>query len=473
MQNQFDPQIETILLSLTRNIGPDEDLYAVGGMVRSIYMQRPVIDIDIVVAGDVYRLGKQVADEQDFPYFVLNDQYHTVRIIIPRSDGKMIHMDIVKMRGNDIVEDLKLRDFTINAMALDLRNQRTLIDPFQALLDIKNKKLVQCSPTVFEDDPIRILRAIRQAVEFDFQISPLTVANLKKSIHGLDSSSPERRRDEVMRMLTLTDVSRAMHILHHMNILPVLFHEYKQLTHLPSSLEWNSTGWNPLFSTLKELTAIESLLLHPSTGGATNIRDSQIIIMLGRFRSALREYFQFQLNVDRLLRSMFYFIFFFLGFPSIAQFESRAKAFALSNKEIRLGVQALNSKNRIHEFAGQLKPVSGSQIYLFLKESGPGAILICLYSLAQAASWQEATDPYFLKVLDTVALIWSSYFENSANLINPPQWLSGHEVGDLLRAEDKVKTGYWIEQLKMASADGKIANKEEAIQFIRTRYQSG
>ena len=59
MQNQFDPQIETILLSLTRNIGPDEDLYAVGGMVRSIYMQRPVIDIDIVVAGDVYRLGKQ------------------------------------------------------------------------------------------------------------------------------------------------------------------------------------------------------------------------------------------------------------------------------------------------------------------------------------------------------------------------------------------------------------------------------
>ncbi len=84
-------------------------------------------------------------------------------------DGARTFLDFATYRGANLDEDLRNRDFTMNAIAFDLQTQ-TLRDPLNGASDLRARVIRACSPTSLADDPIRILRAIRQAAEFGFKI---------------------------------------------------------------------------------------------------------------------------------------------------------------------------------------------------------------------------------------------------------------------------------------------------------------
>jgi tRNA nucleotidyltransferase/poly(A) polymerase len=88
---------------------------------------------------------------------------------VTESDGTRTFLDFATYRGNTLDEDLRARDFTINAIAYDLRAS-TIIDPLNGSSDLRAKTIRACLQTSITDDPIRILRAVRQAAAFDFKI---------------------------------------------------------------------------------------------------------------------------------------------------------------------------------------------------------------------------------------------------------------------------------------------------------------
>ncbi len=96
-------------------------------------------------------------------------------------------------RGPDLESDLRKRDFTINAMALDMHQPEALIDPLGGAKDLHARLLRPCSPTSFEDDPLRILRCVRLAVEYELRILPETRRLLKpgaaRATQGLGGTS--------------------------------------------------------------------------------------------------------------------------------------------------------------------------------------------------------------------------------------------------------------------------------------------
>ena len=152
----------------------DKNLYFVGGVVRDELIGQPSFDIDFCYEGDAIKFSK------DFNVIKTNPAFGTVRIINDEKEidiastrtekyPKKGHLPVVEKIGCALEEDLKRRDFTINALA---KNTITgeISDFFGGLEDIKNKKLRVLHNESFIDDPTRIIRALKFAIRFGFEL---------------------------------------------------------------------------------------------------------------------------------------------------------------------------------------------------------------------------------------------------------------------------------------------------------------
>ena len=92
----------------------------------------------------------------------LDEERDTGRVIVPEENGTRTFLDFAAFRGTSLEEDLRARDFTMNSIAFDLHT-KTLFDPLNGAADLRAKVIRACSPTSLQDDPVRILRAIRRA----------------------------------------------------------------------------------------------------------------------------------------------------------------------------------------------------------------------------------------------------------------------------------------------------------------------
>ncbi len=119
---------------------------------------------------------------------------------------------------------MRARDFTINAIAYNLRDE-TIIDPTEGGKDLRAKTIRACSPTSLSDDPVRILRAIRLAAAFDFHIEKNTRELMKQSASQLGRISPERLRDEIFKMLNGPKPDACMRALEMLGVLPYFMPE--------------------------------------------------------------------------------------------------------------------------------------------------------------------------------------------------------------------------------------------------------
>ena len=176
----FAGQFQTLLKAAS----PNQPVYLVGGAVRDLLLNRPVHDLDFSTLEPVKSLARGLAGDLQAALFALDEERGTYRVVESRPDGSRFTYDLAVLRGGDLPTDLLDRDFTINAMALDLRHPGKLIDPLGGAQDLRDKVLRVCTPHSFENDPVRVLRAVRQSVQFELRIEPVTLNLLKASVPG-------------------------------------------------------------------------------------------------------------------------------------------------------------------------------------------------------------------------------------------------------------------------------------------------
>ena len=156
-----------------------QPVYIVGGAVRDALAGRPVHDVDLAVAQGGIRLARRIANGLDGGFFVLDRERDVARALLDTKDGKIL-IDVAGFRGASLLADLADRDFTINAMAVELGTDCTqIIDPLGGEADARAKVLRQCGPASLHNDPLRALRALRLAAQFELRIEPAT----RLSIH--------------------------------------------------------------------------------------------------------------------------------------------------------------------------------------------------------------------------------------------------------------------------------------------------
>lgn len=220
-------------------------LFITGGWVRDLLLDRPGHDIDLVVEGDGLSLAEELARTTD-AQITSHDRFKTARLLL---EG--FTLDIATSRREfyphpgslpivepaPIEQDLKRRDFTINAMAIAASGSDfgTLIDPINGRFDLENGFIRILHPGSFRDDANRIFRAVRYEQRFDFTIEPDTLNHLKRDKSYLSTISPDRLRYEFECILHETKPEKALLRAGELSVLGAVF---RPLGFNPQQFKW-------------------------------------------------------------------------------------------------------------------------------------------------------------------------------------------------------------------------------------------
>jgi poly(A) polymerase len=212
-----------------------QEIYLVGGSVRDLLIgKQDIRDIDLLMPSGSEDVARTFADRIDGSFFFLDKERGITRVV-KHLDGDLIQFDFTNFEGPDLPADLGRRDFTINAMALDLREFiRTgsfdgLVDPFLGREDIQNRLVRMTKPEVLEDDPLRLLRAVRFAAVLGFLIEERTAALILVKSKLLAGPSPERLRDELFLILAERNAERHLMLMDSLGLLAPLLPELEPL----------------------------------------------------------------------------------------------------------------------------------------------------------------------------------------------------------------------------------------------------
>lgn len=173
-------------------------IYLVGGSLRDALLARKPLDYDIVVRDDPLSYAREIEKSGEARIVPMGKPGREIIRVI----RKNVTLDISILQGASIEEDLQHRDFTINAMAYEPFSNE-LIDIFGGLNDLKKQRIRMVSPSIFNIDPLRLLRAYRLAASLGFAIDPETVSCIRKNARFIRRAAGERIRDELFKILFL------------------------------------------------------------------------------------------------------------------------------------------------------------------------------------------------------------------------------------------------------------------------------
>jgi len=230
------------------------EAYLVGGSVRDILLGEACIDWDIVTDGDASRLARGLADRLGGHYAHLHDK--ASRVVVKGEEQEIV-FDVAPFKGSSLEEDLRLRDFTLNAMAAPLdetaryfemrndgrslpglphtgrghsgRGQASpvhLIDPLHGAADVKARCLRAVDDGVFRDDPLRLLRAVRLRMRYGLHVDGWTEGLMRRDAALLGRAAAQRVHDELYVILNPDGAGERLRYMDELGLLTVLMPEF-------------------------------------------------------------------------------------------------------------------------------------------------------------------------------------------------------------------------------------------------------
>lgn len=223
--NHFDKLLmdERIRLVTALAGSLDVDAWLVGGGLRDALMGRPVRDFDFALGGAADDLPRRFAARCGGSFFWLDRERLQSRVVVRLSGGERLTCDFASLKGDGIIEDLRLRDFTVNALALHLAGEASaLVDPLGGQADVRHGVLRMCRPEAFSDDPLRLLRAFRFVATLGFKIDDRTLDAIRANPALLSRVAGERVRDELFLLLGAPGVEKSLDGLCQADLLPLV-----------------------------------------------------------------------------------------------------------------------------------------------------------------------------------------------------------------------------------------------------------
>ena len=221
------------------------EAYLVGGCVRDLLRDMEPEDWDIATN------AKPEEIEKIFPKSFANNKFGTVTVLTSSKEKKLKEVEITPFRTEEkytdkrhpdkvewaktIEEDLSRRDFTINAIALtqktkNKKQETKIIDPYNGQKDLE-KRVIQAvgkAEDRFSEDALRMIRAVRFAAVFDFEIEKKTAKAIEKNSPWLQAISKERIRDELLKIIMAEQASNGIELLKKLELLKYVIPELEE-----------------------------------------------------------------------------------------------------------------------------------------------------------------------------------------------------------------------------------------------------
>lgn len=490
------PLLEKIINVLPANT----EVYLVGGAVRDLLTNRLSPDFDFAVPSNGISLARTVANALKADFMVLDSERDTGRVVIIEGET-YTYLDFAAFRGATLEDDLRDRDFTINAMALNLRDI-TIIDPLNGATDIRAKVIRACSPDSLTNDPVRILRAVRQAAAFGFTIDKSTRELMKQAADKINNVSIERVRDEVFKILGGPKASASIRALEMLGVLQHLMPELLKMRGVTQSNPHIHEVWTHTLAVVDQLDNLltSSLRLDFDPEKTSDMFMGLVSLKIGRYREQIAKHFANQLNPSRSHRSLLFFAalyhdvckpdtktidesgrirFFDHDIKGADVVADRARAFNLSNDEVERLHTIVRHHMRFHFFADRLEregqPPSRKAVYRFFRDSGAASVDLILLALAdlRGTKGNELTQVTWTAYLDIARILLENYWERPEEVINPPRLVDGNELMKELNLQPGKIVGVLLESIRENQAAGKIVDKEQALAFAREELAKG
>lgn len=397
--------------------------YLVGGNVRDALLGRwaEYLDLDFVLPSQVVDTARAIASHYNAGFVLLDAERQIARVVFENAT-----VDFAQQVGPDLETDLRRRDFTINAIAYHPLTQ-AIVDPLQGCDDLKKQRIRMIAPENLKDDPLRLLRAYRQAAQLGFYLDPETQSTIRDLADLLHTVAPERVQAELNYLLSSTQGTE-------------LLHQAWQDGVLRSWLP-HATG-----SSLKGLQRIDqaaiALEAHwPAFGVelATWMRDQS------KASRSKRSW----LKVAKLAC---------LIIPDPALAEQELWSLKYSRAEIQAVLKILKYAPALQ--VPHLADLSLRERYGLFKEVGAVFPPLVVYAVAVGVS------------LDAIAPLVEHFLNPADPVAHPVPLLSGRDLMRGLNLPASPQIGGLLEAIQVAHAEGTVTTAATALQFARELIQS-
>ena len=243
------------ILKIAGELGKKHNLkvFVVGGFVRDLFLNRKSIEVDLMVEGDGIKFSQLLANELGVKKIVSFKEFGTAKIPYPIMEIEVASARLEdydkssrkpkEVKYTDIFGDLKRRDFTINAMAVDLlpKTFGDLYDPYNGIADLKAKQLITpLNPDeTFSEDPLRMMRAAVFASRFNFEIDDKCLISMQKQANRIEIVSWERITAELIKILETDKPSVGLIILQKTGLMKYVFPEIDIMVGMEQPAEWH------------------------------------------------------------------------------------------------------------------------------------------------------------------------------------------------------------------------------------------
>ena len=452
------------LANFLRDRKVDTPLYLVGGAVRDAYMRRPTTDIDIAVDGDAIGLARRVVDWLGGDIYVMDRERGVARVLVSRS-GERLSADFARFRGDTLEQDLRDRDFTMNAMAVDLRGDlQVLIDPLGGIADLRQKVLRCCSSRSFSDDPVRMLRAIRLSAQFELKIHPEAAEEIRARSAALAQVTGERLRDELFKLLGLERAARALRVLLRMKLIQALIARQSGNDDEERLAGMRAESWDNALAVVERMSALLTAVSSRRTDNTAAAFDmGMLVIQLDRFRSELQahiagEYGKARRHSELLILAAL------LHDRAQAEAQSLLAVLKLSALEERSLFRAVASYRRVSERA-IWSTLDQHRFWHDLGAGGIDAILLAsAHYLGSRGSNLKQRD--WLEFVSAVTTLLDVCFNRHAQIVDPPLLLDGNDIRRLCELKPGPVVGELLTALREAQATGAVQTAGEAADFV-------
>jgi poly(A) polymerase len=463
--------------------------YVVGGFVRDALLGRDTADIDIAVNTDSAEIAPKLAELLSGKFFMLDEVNRTARITLKSDDAVSSAaprvIDIASFKGK-IEADLERRDFTVNAMALDLASFKkadqniVLIDPFDGQTDLERGILRIVTKTALGDDPVRLLRAVRLAVELGFNIEQKTEMAIEKSAELIAGVSGERVREEFLRLL---DYSHGGDFLEYMDKLGLLTAIFPELIEEKGVVQPAEHHWDVFGHSLKTVTAVD-FILHE---GIWEHHDSKLLSSVP-WTGTMSDYFMQPVSSgsNRRILIKLAALLHDIAKPQTKAFDGNGRMRFIGHPEEgatvvesimeRLRFSVKESKLVAMMVKYHLRPTQMSQgelpsqraIYRYFRDVGDAGIDTLYFSLADhlATRGPGLLMPQWKYHTQVVDYVLKEHFRQG-KIIKPVKLVNGDDLVKIFRMTPGKKVGKLLEVINEAQATGELNTREEALDYIR------
>ncbi len=468
------------------------EAYIVGGLVRDMVMGRNKADIDIAVAGDALAIGPEIAAYLKAHCVVLDSQNSVVRLLPKKEEQEVAEnwqIDVATLQGN-LAEDLGRRDFTIDALAIDLaklsftsqeRLEAAVIDPFDGLGDIQKKLIRAVSPQVFKNDAIRLLRCVRLGADLGFSIEAQTEALIERDHELIKDVAGERVREELLRLLALPDSYKTIVYMDKIGLLTSVIPELAATRDVDQPKEHT---WNVFHHSVRSISALDFILRR----SRWEFADKSVLAGIP-WDENIEGYFEAKvspLSTRRVLTKLaallhdiakpqtrivneFGRVRFYGhpqdGAPIAAAILERLR---FSNREIKFVETIVRYHLRPVQMTEDCLAPTRRATYRYFRDMGEAAYATLYFSLADHLATRGPAlekDNWDWHVGVMAHLI--AEHEKETQTVTPIKLLDGHDLKRELGLAPGRHLGELLEEVREAQAAGEVTTRQEALDYVK------